>query len=98
MADSPTGYGAIIRDRRTSQDRTLRGVADTVGCTPAHMSKVEKEQRVPGVDLCCRISEELGIDKDMLLAKCGHVAPDVIDLITSDPELAGEVRRMAGAK
>lgn len=89
------GYGAMIREARHEAGRSLEDVSGEVGCTLAYLSRVEREVASPGRKLCLRLSEELDLDKDELLGMVGHVAPDVIQIIASDPALAKELRERA---
>jgi DNA-binding XRE family transcriptional regulator len=96
MAD-PQGYGRRIRSARQDQNLSLRDLAGTVGVTAQHLSLIEREHRIPSVELAVQISDRLGLDCDGLLADAGLIPPDVLDALHEKPDLWPRVRRMARA-
>jgi transcriptional regulator with XRE-family HTH domain len=92
-------FGELLRDRRLAKadsDPTfsLRQLADRVGIEPSYLSKIERgEQPPPGEETIRRIADELGEDRDMLLALAGKVSGDLLEIIRERPALVGELLR-----
>jgi transcriptional regulator with XRE-family HTH domain len=85
-----------VRERLLAGDRSysLRQVAERVGIEPAYLSKVERgEVAPPGEDTIVRLAEELGEDRDVMLALAGKVSTDLRDIIRARPKLFAELLR-----
>ena len=52
--------GSKLRHMRRLQKRTLRAIADKIGCSESMLSKIELGRVIPSLDLIARLSEELG--------------------------------------
>jgi transcriptional regulator with XRE-family HTH domain len=50
-----------LRAVRESQRRSLESVADEAGITPGHLSRIERGQKQPSVDVLVRIGRVLGL-------------------------------------
>lgn len=59
--------GSRLRAVREAQGRTLRGVAAKVGINPSHLSRIERGDRRPSVELLRDLTRELGL-KDIAAA------------------------------
>jgi HTH-type transcriptional regulator, competence development regulator len=92
-------FGGFLRDRRLARaasDRafSLRQLAGRVGIEPSYLSKIERgEQPPPGEETVCRIADELGEDRDALLAMAGKVSGDLLEIIRERPTLVAELLR-----
>jgi transcriptional regulator with XRE-family HTH domain len=92
-------FGEFLRDRRLAKadsDPTfsLRQLADRVGIEPSYLSKIERgEQPPPGEETIRRIADELGEDRDTLLALAGKVSGDLLEIIKERPALVAELLR-----
>lgn len=92
-------FGELLRDRRLSKAAadpafSLRQVAARVGIEPSYLSKIERgEQPPPGEDTIRRIADELGEDRDTLLAMAGKVSGDLLEIIRERPTLLAELLR-----
>jgi transcriptional regulator with XRE-family HTH domain len=85
-----------VRDRLNETDRkySLRQVALRVGLEPAYLSKIERDEaRPPSEDSIRRIADELGEDRDVLLALAGKVSSDLLVVIQRRPKLFAELLR-----
>lgn len=51
--------GSLLRHARKAQGLTLEAVADAVGVTHPHLSKIERGHAVPSLDLVVRLAELL---------------------------------------
>ncbi len=67
--------GKMIREARQARGISLRALAGQVGIHFSHLSKIENGQDRIGRDSLTRISEELGVDPDLMLGEAGHQAP-----------------------
>lgn len=94
-----TSFGEHLRDRRLAKSETdptfsLRQLANRVGIQPSYLSKIERgEQPPPGEETIRRIADELGEDRDTLLALAGKVSGDLLEIIRERPALMAELLR-----
>ena len=92
-------FAEYIRDRREtlrSKDRrySVRQVAQRIGVQPAYLSKIERGDFAPPSEEKIRLlAEELGEDRDMLLAMAGKVSKDLQAIIRARPQLFAELIR-----
>jgi transcriptional regulator with XRE-family HTH domain len=88
-------YGRILRLLRESKGRSQAEVAKAVAISPAHLARLEAEQRGLYVDDFVNIAEELGEKPGNLLPNdigtIGHVKPLVDRLAAVPPELLPQV-------
>jgi len=85
-----------VRERRRQRDRrySLRQVARRVGVEPAYLSKVERGEVPPPSEATIgRLAEELGENRDVLLALGGKVSSDLQEIIRRRPRLFAELIR-----
>ena len=92
-------FGEFLRDRRLAKADadpafSLRQLADRVGIEPSYLSKIERgEQPPPGEETIRRIADELGEDRDTLLALAGKVSGDLLEIIRERPALMADLLR-----
>ena len=92
-------FGKLIRKSRLqaqSGDRnySLRKTAKRIGIQPSYLSKIERgELPPPGEEVICKLSEDLGLDADVMLAMAGKVSSELLEVIRSRPELFAELLR-----
>ena len=85
-----------LRERLRQEDArfSLRQVAGRVGIEPAYLSKIERGDVAPPSEATTvRLAEELGADRDWLLALAGKVSSDLQEIIRKRPELFAELIR-----
>lgn len=93
------GFGTHIRETRERLAEgdtrySLRQVAQRIGVEPAYLSKVEREQVAPPSEATvARLADDLGEDRDVLLALAGKVSGDLQDIIRRRPKLFAELLR-----
>jgi len=86
-------FGEFVRERREAlraDDRryTLRQVAARIGVEPSYLSKIERgEQPPPSEQKIAALADDLGEDRDVLLALSGKVSSDVQEVIRKRPQL-----------
>lgn len=94
--------GAVLRDERQRQGRTLARVAETAGISMQHLSDVERGRKDPSSELLAAITGALMVSLPQLLVRAADDArfttevlqrPRVLDLTALDPD--GEGRRAA---
>jgi len=92
-------FGKLIRKSRLqaqSKDRnfSLRKTAERIGIQPSYLSKIERsELPPPGEDVICKLSKELNLDTDVMLAMAGKVSTELLEVIRSRPELFATLLR-----
>ncbi|MEZ5684720.1 MAG: helix-turn-helix transcriptional regulator, partial [Paracoccaceae bacterium] len=74
--------GARLRDRRKARGKTLRVLADEVGCSPSMLSKIETDQATPSLRTLHRILAALDTSIVALFASDG--AEDEISVMRAD--------------
>ena len=83
-------YGQILRKLRESRSRSQAEVARSVGMSPAHLARLESNQRGLYLDDFVRIAEALGERPGNLLPNdlgdIGHLKPLIDRLATVKPE------------
>lgn len=88
-------YGRILRHLRESKGRSQAEVAKAVAISPAHLARLESEQRGLYVRDFVSIAEALGEKPGNLLPNdvgaLGHVKPLVDRLAAVPPELLQQV-------
>ncbi len=92
-------FGKYCRDTREELKKedsaySLRQVAHRIGVEPAYLSKVEREDVAPPSEkTILKLSAELGLEADVLLAMAGKVSSDLRDIILKRPQLFAELIR-----
>jgi len=89
-------YVRSTREKRLEGDPrySLRQVAQRIGIEPAYLSKVERgEVSPPSEATIGRLADDLGEDRDVLLALAGKVSSDLQDVIRRRPKLFAELLR-----
>lgn len=84
------------REARQAEDRSfsLRQVAARVGIEPAYLSKIERGVfPPPSEEVIVKLAQELGEDKDVLLALGGKLAGDLREIVMQRPKLFAELLR-----
>ena len=88
-------YGRILRQLRESKGRSQAEIAKAVAISPAHLARLETEQRGLYVEDFVSIAEALGEKPGNLLpndvGEIGHVKPLVDRLAAVPPELLPQV-------
>ena len=94
---TPEQFGSHIRQEREAKGVTLRKMAKMLGVSPTYLSMVETGGcSMPTAKRIMDIAEALYLSRDELLARAGMIAPDVVEIILSDPACwAHTIRRMA---
>jgi transcriptional regulator with XRE-family HTH domain len=93
-------YGRILRHLRESKGRSQAEVARAVSISPAHLARLESEQRGLYVEDFINIAEALGEKPGNLLPNdvgaMGHLKPLVDRLAAVRPELLPHVVAILG--
>ena len=93
-----TELGSYLRERREALKTenkafSLRQVAQRIAVEPSYLSKVERGREVPSELKLHRLADELGVNRDVLLALAGKVSTDLQRVIRKRPELFAQVIR-----
>ena len=85
-----------LREDKAASDPnfTLRKFAKAVGVSPAFLSKMERgEYAPPSAEKISKMAELLGCSADKLLALADKMAPDLKNIITSQPDFVPDLLR-----
>jgi transcriptional regulator with XRE-family HTH domain len=78
----------LEKDRRFS----LRQVAMRIGIEPSYLSKVERNEKAPlSEPKILALADELGEDRDVLMALSGKVRSDLQEIIIKRPQLFAQL-------
>lgn len=97
--DTLSTFGTYLRDRREvlrEDDRrfSLRQVAARVGIKPTYLSKLERDELPPPSErTALALAEELGEDRDVMLAMAGKVSSELQAIIRRHPKAFAELIR-----
>lgn len=82
-------FGQKLRELRVKKTEiSLRKLAETVGITPAYLSRIECGRDLPpSEDVIIRIARALDINEDELLSYANKVSPDLLKTIREKPDL-----------
>ncbi|ACL02442.1 helix-turn-helix domain protein [Desulfatibacillum aliphaticivorans] len=92
-------FGEFVREKRLAlhqedKNYSLRKVAMRIQVEPSYLSKVERgEQPPPSEAKIVLLAEDLGEDKDVLLALSGKVSSDIQEVIRKRPALFAQLIR-----
>ena len=91
--------GEYLREQRellktSDKSYSLRQVAHRVGIKPTYLSKIEREELPPPSEATIKkLSHELRLNPDILLAMAGKVSVDLREIICKRPQLFAELIR-----
>jgi transcriptional regulator with XRE-family HTH domain len=86
--------GEMLRKAREAQGLGQRELARIVGISQAFLSKVENDEFTPpGEEKLKAIARTLGLEVDLILARAGRVASDVLQIIKNHPTEMAELVR-----
>ena len=73
---------------------SIRRLAGRIGVEPAYLSKIERGVFAPPSEaVIVRLADELGEDRDVLLAMAGKLSTDLRNIIVARPQLFAELLR-----
>lgn len=85
--------GAHVRAKREALGLTQQALADELGVTHQHVSRLESGQAMPSLDLVVRLAARFGITTDALLTGAERAPTDRAGAIRADPRLSGGAKR-----
>lgn len=80
--------GERIRQARKATGLSQRDLAQRVGVSFPHISKVEADKEPASPGLLARIADEVGIEPDELLLLAGRVPSELSEVVVSKHALA----------
>jgi transcriptional regulator with XRE-family HTH domain len=96
-ADSEQTFGDRVRDERIKKGLSLRELARRLGIAASYLNDIEYNRRVPSEAVVRRISEELELDVDVMLAAAGRVGKGAGEYMRSNPTAGVLFRRVSEA-
>lgn len=95
-ASAPTSdLGGRIRQVRTAQGMSVRGLAARAGCSPSLVSQVERGVTAPSARVVYALANELGITLDSLFSTEGAASADPAGMAHTDADHPGSARNDA---
>jgi transcriptional regulator with XRE-family HTH domain len=93
-------FGKIIRELRLEKTQySLRKLAETVGISPAYLSRLESDRDPPpSEEIVIKIARALATDSDELLSHANKVSPDLVKIIRNHPKSVPAFLRLAKEK
>ncbi|HEU0164199.1 MAG TPA: helix-turn-helix domain-containing protein [Thermomicrobiales bacterium] len=87
--------GASIRRRRNERGMPLGDVAQRIGISTSHLSRIERGLTIPSYKLLGRIADDFGIEPSDLLAeeRATVVVDDMLEQILEQVGMGAEARR-----
>jgi transcriptional regulator with XRE-family HTH domain len=82
----------VLRELRTSQNRSLRTTAADLGLAPSHLSRIERGERNCSVELGLRIANYYGVSHDLIALAEGKLPEDIIGILRDHPEELARLR------
>jgi putative transcriptional regulator len=99
MAQAPsTRVGGRVRARRESLKLTQDELAQELGITHQHISRIESDQAAPSLDLLVKLARRLGISTDHLLTGQEKAPADIAGAIRGEPLLSAAAKRHLSAR
>jgi transcriptional regulator with XRE-family HTH domain len=90
-------FGIEVLTRRRANGWTQTGLARMAGCSPSHLSNIERGTTRPDVALMKKIGELLGLSSKEILGFLLDNRSKVEQAIADDPQLSHQARRMLTA-
>lgn len=84
----------LVRDRRLALQWSLRRLATELRVTPAYISDIEAERRLPSPELRQRIAEALDIPSEELAAADSRLSAELRDWIEERPPLTSILKTL----
>ena len=93
-------FGTIIRELRLKKTQySLRKLAETLGISPAYLSRLESDRDPPPSEqIVIKMARALGADSDELLSDANKVSPDLVRIIKNHPKSVPAFLRLAKEK
>lgn len=92
-----TTLGQAIRRARTEKGLTGYDLAEELGIHFGSLSDIERDRRVPSMDLIGRFAEALDLDFDELRARAGRLTEQEWAYLRTNPKALALVRAMMDA-
>lgn len=91
--------GTLIREARHARDLSLQDLARKCRASPSYMCRIEggDRSRMPSLRLLARISDALGLDRDVVFIAAGRMPDDLSKWILSTPGMLPRLRREMAA-
>ena len=87
-------FGPRLRLERNKKRVSVRWLADAAGCSPMYISLLEREKMPPPADdKIQRLAEALDQTPDCWFALAGRQPPDVLQVLSVDPDFRWQVLR-----
>ncbi len=80
-------FGVFLNECRKEKGISIRKLAAKCGLSASYLSYLERGiHGPPSIDVTEKLAEELGVSKDAMLAKAGHLDPELSKIIMGLPD------------
>lgn len=88
-------FADYLKKLRTEKRLGVRELGRAVGVTGMHISNMEKGKSMPSPVLIAKLAEVLETDVDEMSHKANHIAPEITEVIQSQPRSVPNFLRSA---
>ena len=88
-----SGAARLLRQVRQQRGESLRSAAQELGVAPSHLSRLERGQKSPSVELRHRAARYYGIHEDLIALEEGRAPSDIVEILRQHVDVLEELRR-----
>ncbi len=85
--------GSHVRKKREALGLNQAELANELGVTHQHVSRIELEQVAPSLEMLLKLSRRLGVTTDYLLTGQQATPPDAAGAIRAAPDISATAKR-----
>lgn len=93
MVAHDSSLGSLIRRLRNEKGLGLKPLARLLNVTHSHLSRVERGETYPSLDLLHRVAKALNLDREELELRAGVLPSDIASIFSNHPHEAALVVR-----
>lgn len=94
MSEAPASAAGLLRELRERQGQSLRWAAGELGLAPSSLSRLERGERSPSVELAAKIADHYGVAQEMLSIADGRLPHDLREILVRHPEEIDRLRAL----
>lgn len=90
-------FGEWLREARAAKKITMRALATQLEITPAYLSDIENDNRVPAEEVISKMAGVLGFDFDEAMIRAGRFGKDTERYLRRQKDAVRLLRRVSDA-